>query len=75
ERRGGGSRYMQSVQNALKVQPPFITVNSFNNWLEGTQIEPAAPMAAGGYKYSDYGAQNEFLYLKLSSQWVQGFSR
>ena len=25
----------------MKVKTPYVVINSFNNWLEGTEIEPA----------------------------------
>mmetsp|Transcript_29805 Transcript_29805/g.48509 ORF Transcript_29805/g.48509 Transcript_29805/m.48509 type:complete len:500 (-) Transcript_29805:268-1767(-) len=39
--RRGGQHYDQVFGSALAASPDFISVTSFNEWHEGTQIEPA----------------------------------
>ncbi|PRP87823.1 hypothetical protein PROFUN_04297 [Planoprotostelium fungivorum] len=53
------------VQGDLMV-PGMISVTSFNEWHEGTQIEPAVPKTSkkSGFKYLDYGELSPDHYLK-----------
>ena len=48
--RGNGDYYRKTWQGALASQPDMIIVNSFNEWLEGSYIEPSA---AHGNLYLD----------------------
>jgi glycoprotein endo-alpha-1,2-mannosidase len=57
--RGLGKLYEAMWEQAIKEAPQFITVCSFNEWGEGTQIEPCL-------EYDD-------LYLKLTAKWAQAF--
>merc|ERR1712196_84134 len=48
-----------------------ITITSFNEWGEGTQIEEARPhMSTDGFAYADYtpGAPN--LYMERTREWT-----
>lgn len=40
--RAGGSYYERTFQGAIASQPDWVMISSFNEWLEGHQIEPAA---------------------------------
>jgi hypothetical protein len=57
------------------VQPAMVTVTSFNEWHEGTMIEPAAVGATNdlGYSYADVGALPPDGYLALTRQWADRF--
>lgn len=48
--RNGGTTYQNQWQAAQKtgVQPMMVTITTFNEWHEGTQIEPAAANANNG---------------------------
>jgi serine/threonine-protein kinase len=52
------------------VEPKMITITSFNEWHEGTQIEPAASGEEDGrgYKYVDYGGLGPEGYLNLTRE-------
>jgi glycoprotein endo-alpha-1,2-mannosidase len=54
--RGMGRLYESLWKALLEIRPPMITVCSFNEWGEGTQIEPCL-------EYED-------LYLKLTRKWA-----
>ncbi len=59
----------------LAVEPAMVTITSFNEWHEGTQIEPAAVGAENGrgYTYEDYDPLSEEGYLRQTQRWVQRF--
>lgn len=57
--REGGAYYERSWQAAIDSQPDWIVITSFNEWPEGTYIEPSVA----------YGDQ----YLRLSAAWSQRF--
>lgn len=57
--REGGAYYERSWQAAIGSQPNWIIITSFNEWPEGTYIEPSAA----------FGDQ----YLQLTGRWSQQF--
>jgi hypothetical protein len=48
--RNDGATYNASWQSALKSNPEWVTITSYNEWFEGTQIEPSVTY---GNKYLD----------------------
>jgi len=54
------------------VEPALVTVTTFNEWHEGTQIEPAAEGVENGlgYFYKDYGALAPEGYLESTHDWA-----
>jgi len=75
--RQDGATYEEQWRAALDVgvEPALVTITSFNEWHEGTQIEPAAVGATNGlgYTYEDYGPLPPEGYLTLTRQWVARF--
>lgn len=67
-------RYAASWKVAVESEPAAISITSFNEWGEGTQIEPAVPALdpASGLAYADYGPDPN-LYLKLTKAWADEF--
>ena len=57
--RAGGDYFAQSWQAAIASHPAWIVINSFNEWSEGSYIEPSAA----------YGDQ----YVGLSATWSGAF--
>ena len=57
--REGGGYYARAWQAAIDSQPNWIVINSFNEWPEGTYIEPSAA----------YGDQ----FIGLTAQWSAQF--
>ncbi len=72
--RDAGATYDAQWKAALGtgVEPALVTVTSFNEWHEGTQIEPAAPghVAATGRRYLDYAPLEPDGYLQRTRTWV-----
>ncbi len=59
--RNGGEFYRQTWQAAQATKPDLIIVNSFNEWFEGSQIEPSTT-------YGDF-------YLNLSRELIQNYAQ
>ncbi|WAR07348.1 MANEA-like protein [Mya arenaria] len=66
-----GKYYRQSVENALSTGSTFVSITSFNEWHEGSQIEPAVKKLTPSRKYEDYGVKGPLFYLDLTKEWVQ----
>jgi hypothetical protein len=75
--REAGTAYEERWQAALSagVEPAIVAITSFNEWHEGTQIEPAAVGVTNGlgYTYEDYDPLPPEGYLTLTRQWVDRF--
>lgn len=54
------------------VEPALMTVTSFNEWHEGSMIEPAAVGAndGRGNNYADFGSLPPEGYLDLTREWI-----
>src|SRR3954447_20761269 len=75
-----GETYDAMWHAALAAGPDGITITSFNEWQEGTQIEPAMPLRLGEYRYGSYdgawglhGAAAENAYLTRTAFWANLF--
>jgi len=75
--RQDGATYDEQWQAALGtgVEPALVSITSFNEWHEGTQIEPAAAGADNGmgYTYVDYSPLSPEGYLALTRRWAEQF--
>jgi glycoprotein endo-alpha-1,2-mannosidase len=60
---------------AIAVKPEIITITSYNEWHEGTQIEPAAPKMIEGFTYLDYSPLSPTAYLDMTAELVRSFER
>ncbi len=72
---GATYRNQWAAALGMEVEPHMVTITSFNEWHEGTQIEPAEPGAANGqgYAYMDYGLLPPDGYLLLTREQVGKF--
>lgn len=77
--REDGSTYDAMWRRALESGAAWVNINSFNEWHEGTQIEPATTNP-GGHAYKTYraayglsGADAERAYLNRTRGWVERF--
>lgn len=69
--RENGAYYDRMFGAAVALDPPVISITSFNEWHEGTQIEPAVPKQIDGYTYLDYGERAPGWYLERTRHWVE----
>lgn len=67
--RNYGDYYDDEWKVALAAKPSFISITSFNEWHEGTQIEPAIPFR----KYKDYLPKDPEYYLRKTFEWARLF--
>lgn len=68
-----GAYYDREFEAAIAVGPEIIGITSFNEWHEGTQIEPAAPKMVGDYTYQDYSSREPAWYLDRTAHWVRRY--
>jgi hypothetical protein len=79
--RRDGRTYDLMWRHAIAAGADRVTITSFNEWHEGTQIEPAAlPGRRGRYRYLSYdgawglhGVAAEFAYLNRTRYWSDVF--
>jgi serine/threonine protein kinase len=76
--RNQGETYHHQWNSALDtgIEPQMVVITSFNQWHEGTQIEPAAPgfTTDQGFEYMDYGEFEPEIYLTMTNEWVNVIS-
>ena len=77
-----GETYDSMWHAALAGGADRVTITSFNEWQEGTQIEPAIPVRLGEYRYVSYdgawglhGAAAENAYLSRTAFWANLFRK
>jgi hypothetical protein len=79
--RRDGATYDEMWRAAIKAGANRVTITSYNEWHEGTQIEAAASIRRrGGVQYETYegayglrGAQAESAYLRRTAYWAHRF--
>jgi hypothetical protein len=78
----GGLRYDTLWKAAFAAGADVVSITSWNEWHEGTQIEPAKPYIfpsdnyySPGYEgvYGKTGAAAETAYMARTAQWAAGF--
>lgn len=69
--RENGAYYDRMWQAALDADTEFVSITSFNEWHEGTQIEPAVPKKIPGYTYLDCRPRPPDYYLTRTLHWVR----
>ncbi|XP_022103516.1 glycoprotein endo-alpha-1,2-mannosidase-like [Acanthaster planci] len=72
--RQNGEYYKESFTAAMNQTPPVISITSFNEWHEGTQIESAVPKPSRNLRYFDYLPNDPDYYLTLTRQMVEKFT-
>ncbi|TRY87883.1 hypothetical protein DNTS_021346 [Danionella cerebrum] len=69
-----GKYYEMAFNAAVEARPQIISITSFNEWHEGTQIEKAVPKTWGKTVYLDYFPYKPTVYLELTQKWARRFS-
>ncbi|KAK7152767.1 hypothetical protein R3I93_010860 [Phoxinus phoxinus] len=69
-----GKYYENAFNAAVEARPQIISITSFNEWHEGTQIEKAIPKTWGKTVYLDYLPHKPTVYLELTQKWAKKFS-
>ena len=70
--RDEGRYYDRMWEAAVGAQPAAITITSYNEWGEGTQIEPARPhTSANGSVYADYAPNPANYYMGRTKVWAE----
>lgn len=73
--RENGEYYDRMFQAAIALNPPLISITSYNEWHEGTQIAPAIAKRIDGYTYEDYGELDPYWYLERTRYWVEDYRK
>jgi glycoprotein endo-alpha-1,2-mannosidase len=75
--RKSGQRLNMMMAEAYRTGADFITITSFNEWHEGTQIEPTQLKTIPSYTYRDFegaygksGTEAETAYLDAVAYWT-----
>lgn len=71
--RDGGRYYDAMFRAAIDSGAPFIGITSFNEWHEGTQIEPAVPFKHSAFAYLDYAPRTPDYYLQRTAYWLKRY--
>ena len=69
---GTAATYHRAWDAAIATTPQFISITSFNEWHEGTQIEPAASKRVGDFVYRP-SREGPEQYLNLTAELVRQF--
>ncbi|XP_050092880.1 glycoprotein endo-alpha-1,2-mannosidase-like protein [Anopheles aquasalis] len=67
--RSNGQYFDVGWRTALKNGLQIVTINSYNNWVDGTQIEAAIPV----FGFRDYLPGAPEKYLDLTQSWVEEY--
>jgi len=71
-----GLYYETAWRTAVDLDAKIISITSFNEWHEGTQIEPAIPMKLNdGYEYKSYLPDRPSCYLDITKKWTEKFEK
>ena len=71
-----GATYDRMWRYAVRARSDIVTVTSYNEWQEGTQIEPArAQSERGNYEgaWGKHGIPAQRAYLQATARWVERF--
>jgi glycoprotein endo-alpha-1,2-mannosidase len=71
-----GATYDAMWKGALRSRPDLVTITSYNEWQEGTQIEPARPQVGRpGYDgaWGQTGVDARRAYLARTAYWADRF--
>lgn len=77
KQREQGAYYDRMWQHAIDVKPTYVSITSYNEWMEGTQIESAVPKSVEKtifdgkkYTYQDYSPLDPDYYMQATHKWT-----
>jgi hypothetical protein len=77
-----GEAYDFMWQRALDAKVEWVSITTFNEWHEVTQIEPATVKSIPGYDYMNFegaygttGTEAQTAYLNRTAYWIQLFEK
>ena len=73
--RHGGAYFERGFAAAVDAHSDFISITSFNEWHEGTQIEEAVAKKTVDHQYVDYTPAGSDFYLSLSRKWTSIYAQ
>lgn len=65
-----GAYFKRMWDSAVATSAPIIGITSFNEWHEGTQIEPATEKTISDFTYDDYEGLSPDFYLQSVKRWI-----
>lgn len=68
-----GAFYDRMFAAAIDTGSKWVSITSYNEWHEGTQIEPAMPKKIDSFTYEDYSPDPPDFYLRRTKDWVARF--
>jgi len=68
--RRDGEYYKDMFSEAIKYSPSIISITSWNEWHEGSQIEPAIPFKSSTFIYENYLPKEPDYYLQLTREFI-----
>ena len=68
--RRGGLEFNESWNSALRYGTDTIIVDSFNNWIDGTEIEPAFTDHA---TEETWATKDPYIYMKTMKEMITKF--
>jgi glycoprotein endo-alpha-1,2-mannosidase len=71
--RNDGKYYQDMFDKAIQTKPDLISITSYNEWHEGTQIESAIPKTSEGYTYESYGTHEPDFYMDLTRKLIESW--
>jgi hypothetical protein len=74
--RSDGQTYDRLWKTAIRARPDLVTITSYNEWQEGTQIESARPQVGrssydGAWGKTGVAAQRS--YLAATAKWIAAY--
>ena len=71
--RENGQYYERMFTSAMNLNPPLISITSFNEWHEGTQIEPSDPKRVPNFTYEDFTPHDPEFYLHKTKELIDKY--
>ena len=71
--REGGEYYDRMFDSAINSGSSIIGITSFNEWHEGTQIEPSIKKEIPGFNYQNFLPKEEWYYIDRTKYWSDRF--